>query len=1058
LTTQVTINPGGGILANGSDGQRLMFNVPPAGTLVKQAGENIWYANKANFWGPATDFRDGDAGIILAVGTTTFADYPELGTSYYTTKEIMAFSGSTVKGTSGGTGDGYLLLRYTAVTGGRTYIVDREITYTYPNPYMAETFTVTIPAGNTAAIKLYKGGDSAPGGEDWANGVVTNDPVRAAISVEPTSGMILGMREVIKGDLYAASARAWTLDAAITKVGGNLTSTANAASHDSGVYAQFNFGSTPGSYTKSLETFTGFQSTTIEARFDAPVVNYTTVLSLLLTNTKNSTTSDIGYTFTFPSPMTVTGAFTSGCTSATGAALSISATVGASSIVVSGVDLNAFTLCNIAVPVAVPSEGIVAISSANVTGLAPVALKNTTGSSSVEFTYGTPTRTKTEIPTITLSPTMTLTPSKTSTPTATSPATPTSSYTPTDSPTMTSTNTATNTPTNTATATDTATLTPSNTATHTATATNTPTLTPTSTNTPTPTMTPSGQYITFATPADRPEDATKFTLTAASSIGLTVTYVSTTPSVCTVTPTGSVEIVGYGTCSITASAPAGTVAGVTYAAAPDVTRTFVIKKKQTITFAALADKVYNVIDYNLIASATSTLAVTYVSSTTSICTVTSAGLVHLVTPGTCTIVVTQIGGTSGGTVYAAAPAVTQTFTVNAVPQNVIIPPIDESHEYQGGIELTGTSSSGLEIVYTSLTPTVCTVVGKKVTFIGTGKCSIKGSQQGGTKGGVIYGPGPDIIRDFFITNYTPTSTVTRTSTRTFTPTMTPSPIPFLMKKGAVGASFVLGLLHNGTLITWGMNREYQANVPPCCGSGITDIAVGTNFALALKGGMVFGWGANTKGQLKFPATTKKDVILIAAGGAHGLALTKKGTVLSWGDNGYKQTSIPKGLKTVIQIAGGNAHSLAIKKDGTVVAWGSNASGQTKVPAGLKTIVQVAGGLDHSLALKKDGTVIAWGGNGYGQSTVPAGIINMKQISAGNQFSLAVQKDGTVAGWGRNDNNVYIIPAEYTDIYTVAAGYANTILGLRSGRVVVLGDQNNGVDVSRTPTKSATPTP
>ena len=107
-----------------------------------------------------------------------------------------------------------------------------------------------------------------------------------------------------------------------------------------------------------------------------------------------------------------------------------------------------------------------------------------------------------------------------------------------------------------------------------------------------------------------------------------------------------------------------------------------------------------------------------------------------------------------------------------------------------------------------------------------------------------------------------------------------------MKKGAVGASFVLGLLQNGTLITWGMNREYQADIPPCCGSGISDVAVGTNFALALKGGTVFGWGANTKGQLRFPVATKKDIVSIAAGGAHGMALTNKGTVLSWGDNGY----------------------------------------------------------------------------------------------------------------------------------------------------------------------------
>jgi alpha-tubulin suppressor-like RCC1 family protein len=309
----------------------------------------------------------------------------------------------------------------------------------------------------------------------------------------------------------------------------------------------------------------------------------------------------------------------------------------------------------------------------------------------------------------------------------------------------------------------------------------------------------------------------------------------------------------------------------------------------------------------------------------------------------------------------------------------------------------------------------------------------------------------------------PTNTNTPTNTPTFTPTLTPSPIPFLMKKGAVGASFVLGLLQNKTLVTWGMNREFQTNIPPCCGSGIDDIAVGTNFALALKGGKVYGWGANTKKQITFPATVNKDIVSIAAGGSHGLALSKTGLVYAWGDTGYKQTTIPKGLKDVVSIAAGTAHSLVVKRDGTVAAWGANESGQTKVPAAIaskpkKKVVQVAGGLDHSVALLDDATVLAWGGNAKGQSTVPANAKDMKQVSAGTQFTLAVRKDGTVFGWGSNEFNQLFIPAEYTDIFNANAGYSNTILGLRNGRIIVLGDQSNGVNASRTPTKSATPTP
>ena len=587
-----------------------------------------------------------------------------------------------------------------------------------------------------------------------------------------------------------------------------------------------------------------------------------------------------------------------------------------------------------------------------------------------------------------------------------------------------------------------------------------PTATATATATPlaTATSTPSVQTITFATPPNKLEGGASFSLAATSSVGGTVTYSSSTTAVCTVTSAGVVTMLTFGDCTITANAAAITVSGVSYAAAAPVTRTFTVNAVQTIVFPTPADKIYTAPDYNLTATTNSGLALSYTSSTPAVCTVTTSGTVDLIGPGTCTITAAQAGGLSGGKPYASA-SVTKSFEVTAPGQTITVPTLPEWYTYNGDeITLTGTSSSGLPVTYTSTTPLVCTVVGTKLKVVGPGKCSIKISQPGGTIGGVTYGAAPDVVREFFISDSTATPTKTSTPTRTFTPTKTPTPIPFLLKKGAVGASFVLGLLQNGTLVTWGMNREFQANIPPCCGSGITDVAVGTNFALALKGGKVYGWGANTKKQITFPQTTAKDIVSIAAGGSHGMALTSKGLVYAWGDAGYKQTTIPKGLKDVVSIAAGKAHSLVVKKDGTVVAWGANESGQTKVPAGLKTVVQVAGGLDHSLALKKDGTVVGWGGNAFNQSTTPPGTVDMKQVSAGNQFSLAVKKDGTVFGWGRNDNNVYVIPPEYTDIYTVAAGYANTILGLRNGRIIVLGDQTNGIDASRTPTKTATPTP
>ena len=121
------------------------------------------------------------------------------------------------------------------------------------------------------------------------------------------------------------------------------------------------------------------------------------------------------------------------------------------------------------------------------------------------------------------------------------------------------------------------TATPTNTPTSTFTPsmTSTPTNTPTPTFTPTATPTPSGQFITFATPADKTDGDASFTLAATSSAGLAITYASSTPSVCTVSG-ATVTIVAPGTCTVAASAAAGTAGGIRYNAAPDVTRSFTI--------------------------------------------------------------------------------------------------------------------------------------------------------------------------------------------------------------------------------------------------------------------------------------------------------------------------------------------------------------------------------------------------------------------------------------------------------------------------------------------------
>jgi hypothetical protein len=57
--------------------------------------------------------------------------------------------------------------------------------------------------------------------------------------------------------------------------------------------------------------------------------------------------------------------------------------------------------------------------------------------------------------------------------------------------------------------------------------------------------------------------------------------------------------------------------------------------------------------------------------------------------------------------------------------------------------------------------------------------------------------------------------------------------------------------------------------------------------------------------------------------------------------------VPAGLNNVVAVAAGETHSLALKGDGTLVAWGP-----VMVPLGLKNVVAVDGGYYHSLVLRK----------------------------------------------------------------------------------------------------------
>lgn len=239
---------------------------------------------------------------------------------------------------------------------------------------------------------------------------------------------------------------------------------------------------------------------------------------------------------------------------------------------------------------------------------------------------------------------------------------------------------------------------------------------------------------------------------------------------------------------------------------------------------------------------------------------------------------------------------------------------------------------------------------------------------------------------------------------------------------AAGEFHALYLTKQGNLYSCGNNEVGQlgriddrskSNYPVAAvetfkGCVISAIACGVQHSMALdEWGQPFSWGSDDMGQLgsmlgqSFQSKPKiikclatKNVIQIACGEYHSLALTNNGEMYTWGANSFgqcglgyttKKESTPKLISTMIgvpiaKIACGGNHSFALSKSGAVYGWGKNSHGQLGLqdkehksyPKHLKTlrnvkVCHIDCGEDFTVFLTLDGGVFTCGAGEYGQT-------------------------------------------------------------------------------------------
>lgn len=258
----------------------------------------------------------------------------------------------------------------------------------------------------------------------------------------------------------------------------------------------------------------------------------------------------------------------------------------------------------------------------------------------------------------------------------------------------------------------------------------------------------------------------------------------------------------------------------------------------------------------------------------------------------------------------------------------------------------------------------------------------------------------------------------------------------------------------------------------CCWLAVVGVLGG---ARPLKAAVV-GWGCNLSGQATGVPTTHSvtgavtisgclldNVVAVAAGQAHALALKNDGTVIGWGLNNYGQatgvtdtdTAVSAGavriggelLSNITAIAAGQAFSLALRSNGTLVAWGYGECGQTATPFGSNQVVSIAAGTSHAIALKQDGTVVNWGAS---RLKPPEDLTNVVSIAAGgswhNESNLALTRDGRVIGWGRPS------PRGLSNVTAIATSEFHSLALMSDGTVYGWGDNDFG-EATGTPTKT-----
>ena len=213
-----------------------------------------------------------------------------------------------------------------------------------------------------------------------------------------------------------------------------------------------------------------------------------------------------------------------------------------------------------------------------------------------------------------------------------------------------------------------------------------------------------------------------------------------------------------------------------------------------------------------------------------------------------------------------------------------------------------------------------------------------------------------------------------------------------------GERHSVALKRDGTVWQWG-NDTYShidakdmwirgerakslTNSTPTQVEGLTEIvqiAAGSQFTMAIKAdGTLWAWGSNSCGQLGRPAVWREERLSEIPALVHP-------------QYEYQPIQV-SGITDVVAVAAGSYHVIALTRDGRVWTWGSNQFGALGLDTHGRPSAGVCVGSDSRAFTPPPAPY-------FSSPFAIASLTDAVAVSAGSSNSFVIHRDGTLTGWG-----------------------------------------------------------